>query len=295
MAAAIVIASALLFGCGKNENKTDKETTSGSEVEQEKKSDTGEEATPTTEKPSVTAITPVFAFLGGYTSCPKNVDGDDDPLGMDLIDMFESAKGAVAAIEGLNDPAFLLSCYSFDPESISYVVSTNPEKIRFSKVSNMESDFAKLLSSTPNPIVFLVGHSYGAYTALKMISNSAEGTKISGLVTLDAISKLGCTPANALPAVLETGPAPQACLEAPADIESAEQKAILAKAPTWLNFYQTDSTILHSSEFSSAKNFKMHYEGTKIKPHMDVLFDPDIEESILDLIKTNIKAAQVPG
>ncbi len=33
----------------------------------------------------------------------------------------------------------------------------------------------------------------------------------------------------------------------------------------------------------------------KIKPHMDVLFDPDIEESILDMIKTNIKTAQVPG
>ena len=216
-------------------------------------------------------------------------------MGMDLIDMFDAAKSAVAAIEGLRDPAYLVSCYSFDPESISYVLSTNPEKIRFSKVASMETDFAKLLKDTPNPLVFLVGHSYGAYTALKMISKSAEGTKVSGLVTLDAISKIGCTPENALPAVLETGPAPKECLEAPSDIEAAEQKAILAKAPTWLNFYQTDSTILHSGEFTSAKNFKMHYEGNKIKPHMDVLFDPDIEESIIDMIKTNIKAAQTPG
>jgi hypothetical protein len=208
---------------------------------------------------------------------------------MDLIEMFDAAKSAVATIEGIQEPAYLISCYGFDPESISYVLSSNPEKVRFSKVANMEADFAKLLKDTANPIVFAVGHSYGAYTALKMISTSTNETKISGLVTLDAISKVGCTPANALPAVLEYGPAPKECLEAPSDITEEEQKNILAKSPTWLNFYQTDSTILHSGEFSYAKNFKMHYEGTKIKPHMDVLFDPDIQKSLVDMITTNIK------
>jgi hypothetical protein len=281
-----VTAFSLLGACGKTDNKSEDSPT---DIE-DKTSDV--ENPEISKEPTLEKVdpTPVFAFLGGYTSCPKNADGDEDPLAMDLIEMFDAAKSAVAAIDGIQEPAYLISCYGFDPESISYVLSSNPEKVRFSKVANMEADFVKLLKDTPNPIVFAVGHSYGAYTALKMISSSANETKISGLVTLDAISKVGCTPANALPAVLEYGPAPKECLEAPSDITEEEQKNILAKAPTWINFYQTDSIILHSGEFSSAKNFKMHYEGTKIKPHMDVLFDPDIQKSLVDMITTNIKA-----
>ena len=288
----------LLFftSCGKAEKKSEDQPIDTAKVEEETDKnvapiDSNDPKNTTEKTDNISSITPVVLFLGGYTSCPRNSEGNEDPRTMDLISMFDGAKAGVADISGLNETRYLLSCYGFDPESISYVLSSDPDKVRFKKVADMEADFAKLIKDLPNLVIFVTGHSYGAYTALKLISGAAKETTFAGLVTLDAISKVGCTPANALPAILGGTPVPKECLEAPADINTEEQKLILSKSPTWLNYYQTDSIILHSSEFASAQNFKMHYEGTGINPHMDVLYDEAVENSVVDLIVTKTKAA----
>lgn len=227
--------------------------------------------------------TPVLAFLGGYTSCPTGGTAAG-PAAMDLADIFLNVKEALKENGYKNEPAFILSCYSIDPAVVTYVISSTPDKTKNRAVDAMQRDFTSLLESVSNPQVFMVGHSYGAYTALEMMNGSEKPFNLRGLVTLDAISKVGCTPEGALPAVLGTGPAPKGCQEAPSDITTEQFATISNRTQTWLNFYQVDSIILHSGEIAVAKNSKLTYTSTGLNPHNDVIFDQTVKDAVVSLV-----------
>lgn len=277
----LMVATILLSACGTDEAKKDNKAPDNTETNKTGDTPDGDEQKPTTAddpKESDGGGSPhVLVFLGGYTSC---ADSSKSPDNMDLTEMFKQVFDDMTAKNGGQEPSWFLSCYGFEPDNATYMNSADPEKKLTRSVASMEKDLAAFALSLGKPELYVAGHSYGAYTALKLLPGLDVGIKVKALVTIDAISKVGCTPEGALPAVLGAGAAPQGCLEAPADITKEQQEKIKTQAGTWLNFYQTDSPILHSGPFAPAQNEKRSYDSGGFAPHNDLVFDKDVISAV---------------
>jgi pimeloyl-ACP methyl ester carboxylesterase len=281
LAAALAAAVTFMTGCGTEEAKKDNkapENTQTNKTSDNPQDDGNKTSTSDDPKETGDSGSPlVLVFLGGYTSC---ADSSKSPDNMDLTEMFKQIFDDVTAKNGGQEPSWFLSCYGFDPDTATYMNSADPDKKLTRSVASMEKDLAAFALSLGKPELYVAGHSYGAYTALKLLPGLATEIKVKALVTIDAISKVGCTPEGALPAVLGAGAAPQGCLEAPTDITKEQQEKIKAQAGTWLNFYQTDSQILHSGPFAPAQNEKRTYDSGGFAPHNDLVFDDDVISAV---------------
>lgn len=271
--ALLLVLAFSLTACGSDDSKKEtppdtKHSTLPQENPDEKGPD-GDTADPKQESGNLHLL----VFFGGYTSC---IDSSKGPDNMDMTEMFTQSFDDLTEKNGGKEPAWFLSCYGLDPNEATYMTSENPGKKLTRAVKTMEKDLATFARTLGKPALYIAGHSYGAYTALKLLSDLDPSVTVKSLFTIDAISKIGCTPEAALPAVLGGGPAPKGCLEAPSDITKKEQERIKARVGTWINYYQTDSQILHSGEFAPAENIKKSYDSGGFTPHNDLVFDEEV-------------------
>ena len=69
--------------------------------------------------------------------------------------------------------------------------------------------------------VYLIGHSYGGWSVMKLALMLLGDYKVEGLVTIDPISPLFCTPSRILSLLPDPG-----CQEAPTDVSPADRERL---------------------------------------------------------------------
>jgi len=222
----------------------------------------------------------VYALLGGYLSCKNDKNNavtlEGSRMALILSDLMAELKSA-----GKEDPVSLVSCYSWDATNITYILSSDPTKTVTSTVDEMIATFNSLLAGTKKPNLYMVGHSYGGWTSMKIATNLKANSKISALITVDPISKQNCTP-NTIINYVNSQPDSR-CKEPPADFVSERIDEIASRTNLWLNVYQTDFEALHSGPISAAQNLLKTYPTSNFS-HSAVIDDPDIRDNIKNVL-----------
>jgi len=247
-------------------------------------SDQNTSGTPAGQQADSSPATPVFAFMGGYTSCGPQ----GDPAQMDMMVMFDKIKQAFAAKYHVS-PVYLLSCYSVDYLSVRFTLSTVKDKIYNDTVDGMLNEWEGQLAQLTNPVVYIVGHSYGGWTAMDTALKLDSRFRLGGLATLDPISKVDCTPDKFLSGVFDFGGS-EGCQRAPTDFGDAELATLAKRAGIWLNFYENQSDLLHSSAIAQAQNTQRQYAGAGLDPHMGFLSDVTVSDAITSMIVNSFAA-----
>lgn len=225
--------------------------------------------------------TAVLVFLGGYTSCK-------DPLqGFRSLDQTRAAKLMQAAratiiSRGYSAPAFLISCQFNDQNNFIYRISSSPRVTRQSGIVDLIKTLNALTATLQSPDVYLVGHSYGGWAAMKLALALPAPVKVSALIGVDAISARNCLPMQFLDSLLKR-PVP-GCTEAPSDVTAQERVTLAQRVRTWINLYQLDSRLLHSGAIANATNTMRRYPGRGLLAHGDIFDDTDLNTQILGLL-----------
>ena len=223
---------------------------------------------------------PTLMFLGGYSSCRQSPDGRNDPTTTAMATILKSATAAVKTATG-RDPLTVLGCYGFDPAVVTYLVSgAGSGKVIEEAPDTMIANVGQLLAGLGSSRVFLVGHSYGGWTAMESVLKLDSRSKVVGLITLDPISRTNCTPAE----FLSTG---RGCLEAPADFGATGLSAIAQRSGYWGNYYQTASPVLHSGPITGAQNVLEPYSTDGVAAHNQFLAD----QTVIGLLLTAVTGA----
>lgn len=217
------------------------------------------------EKPEALVI-----ILGGNQSCVKTEALD--PLPVPTIQ--EIAAQAHKTFGSESDKvAYIYSCYSgmhLDLDTIEFQYAPDADfsfrNRLFLSFNNFNSDqvlhqffeyVADRSENLGNPDIFLVGHSYGGWTATRLAAHLiAKNKKVRGLELIDPISPLLC-PAPEMAkyivltsAVLNTESL-SGCRRGPGEIPSSVASALSSKG-WWHNTYQTSFPYLHSSAMYSS-------------------------------------------
>lgn len=218
--------------------------------------------------------TPVFVVMGGYQTCPISHEKSPLPVPTILQIAVQAKKigNSVQAKRSLKAKYFL-ACYSgvfpelpsgrFEFRYSPHTDFQSPDTIElntgdFSGPEALALAFAELnnlLKETTNPVVYFIGHSYGAWTAMNAIASLNQITALGGLVTIDAISPLECKPDQLVSKSIvsffsKTSP----CTQAPKDIPNKTMDFITANAPWWFHYYQNQLGLLHSGPISEIES-----------------------------------------
>jgi pimeloyl-ACP methyl ester carboxylesterase len=131
--------------------------------------------------------------------------------------------------------------------------------------------------------VYLIGHSYGGWSVMKLALMMLGHYNVEGLVTIDPISPLSCTPSRILSLFSDPG-----CQRAPADISAADRDRLRTETGSWAHFYETQFERLHSSAYSEPRFVKRLSFSAQSPfyndPHALIGRDPRIWNSIADQI-----------
>jgi len=193
---------------------------------------------------------PVIVSFSGFNSCAA-VNGTTTPETTDRWDRVASLTSKYS-----NGKKFWLkSC--FDKwGTIHFKTSLDPLIVSRATKDNFQNIYAAIvtLSDHGKHPVFMTGHSYGAWLALKLAASLPRSITIPAIFTIDPISPNYCSAANYLQAILSpvsVGPALSGCRQAPPEFNSAARRIILDRLPdrAWRHYYQRNFLPLASSAF----------------------------------------------
>ena len=225
----------------------------------------------------------VLILLGGFASCSSDSYSKATPIG-------SSGPGSMSKIRDTVLPAFaktpdriLSTCYAieFSPNMVLSEVdafhvflvdSAKPKLVVSLQPDAMMEHIIKTLREPElkNAKVHIVGHSYGGWTAMRLLQQivktlpaaAEQPFHIQSFVTLDPISKNECKPktiidyVNALQKNAKPLPedlSPEGCRRAPIEFNS-ELPKMSCRVAVWKNYYQKVSGILASSEVGLGLN-----------------------------------------
>ena len=148
--------------------------------------------------------------------------------------------------------------------------NSSPSQTIF-ELRNFLSKFAK------GTKVILVGHSYGGWLAMHAAFQLTFEYQIDGLITIDPISPNDCGPGdisgNYLQSTLGVNGHTVGCTNYPSKMKFYF-KQILSGTKYWVNIYQTDYQVLHSSRiFEADLNVKVHFPKNSYwnyEPHKEI-------------------------
>ncbi len=221
--------------------------------------------------------TPVLIILGGFNSCKRTPEANHMALKSDeLILRFQNeiAKNWKVA------PILVRGCfrnsvrdgseYYYDGFS-DQVMSLNITTF-FGNHTKTESTFQLLAQAiaasarskskrVKNPVFFLAGHSMGAWIAQKSAQILVnKGEDVRGLLTVDPINALECSPLDYLS---HAGKPVPGCTRSPQEWNSAAARAFDENIGyRWFNFFQTQFYFLHSGpvDILGDRNFERYYD-----------------------------------
>lgn len=199
-----------------------------------------------------------LAVFGGNASCKPDQNGQRSPLGMDMYRPFVALSDRLTTDNGWH-LSWILTCHNSDA-SVHYVTSDDPEAMRTMPIPEV-APFVESFTTANSPgHVFIGGHSYGGWLALKVALALPDDLNIEGLFSIDAISRKNCTFAN-----------PAECTQAPTDITRDQRRTLSDRTAHWINFFENQTFYLHSSPISEAdENLKVATSHTGIDTHANV-------------------------
>ncbi len=199
-----------------------------------------------------------LAVFGGNASCKPDDTGEDTPLGMDMYAPFRILDDHLTNDNGWN-VTWLLTCHNSD-DVVFYVTSDEPTTMREMSIPQVVPLIENLTGTNHSGHVFLAGHSYGGWLALKAGLALADDVKVEGLFSIDPISRPNCTFAN-----------PAECTQAPSDITHAQRLMLSERTDHWLNFYENQTFYLHSGPMPEAdENIQVATGHTGMDTHTNV-------------------------
>jgi hypothetical protein len=218
--------------------------------------------------PTETAVpTTIFAYSGN-NSCKEGSDSRDTPVASDV---YIALKKYLNSVEyEFKDPRvdYLVSCYDFGSDTISYVTSWDDQIIYNVDEQEVRDLTLEQLDNKPDDKFVMIGHSYGGWLAMDSVKDFQDSQQVEQLITLDPISKRQCSWST-----------PSGCLQAPLDILSGMRTRINDLSTDWTNLYQTESMFVHSSAIPQADR-----NTRKILTHTQIDNSTETWQDIAELV-----------
>ncbi len=197
----------------------------------------------------------LLVILGGNTSCKQDADGVGSPLAMDMHTPFENLRKDLEE-SGLYAVDYFLSCHNSDA-AVHFSASDAPGRLFSTDFTGAQAKIDELFETGAAHRLIMAGHSYGGWLAMKSALVLKE--KLATLITIDPISRQ-CT-------ILSPGN----CTQAPKDVTHEQRLTIKGNAGRWLNFWQDQTSYLHSSVIPEADdNFEELVGHTAMDTQADV-------------------------
>ena len=233
----------------------------------------------------------LFVVLGGFHSCTPTGNGDELNLYESKIwHAYSTTLLPAATTELGTSPQMIAGCFGTpnlaSPHSeLAFrfaEVGVPPKQINLGSswqdltelrmapvLSLLTESILKITHENRSIPVYIIGHSYGGWTAMRLVSQLLENhpeihSSLRALYTIDPISPLHCSPSTFISAAIESIPG---CQRAPSDISGDERIFIRDHLQgRWLNFYETQFHRLHSSRMpeleEDKQSFKIRLEYT---------------------------------
>ena len=235
---------------------------------------------------------PVVVVQGGFRSCREIQPTDKLPIGTKQADVFRDLKDRVEKELGaplhwvlgcmgggpFSDDAPMEFVSSSDMGSIGKAVFKTPHE---DSLQGLRDRIEAEIAAAHTDSVYLIGSSYGGWSAMKLALKLLDKYKVEGLVTIDPISPLSCTPSVFLSLLPNKG-----CQHAPADISAGDRERHNSGIVSWSHFYQTQFERLHSSAYTEPRFVKrLDFDVSGFfynDPHALIGRDPRIWKSIAD-------------
>ncbi len=217
--------------------------------------------------------TPVLVVLGGYTSCGKTAVTKPDPIDQMMTPLFAALRDFITK-DSERPPAYVLSCYNLNANEVTYELSTDAGKAKTDTLDTLREDIRAVAAAVEQPRLFIIGHSYGGWTAMDLVMRLPKDLAIGGFVTLDPISKVTCTPKSFVSHIADKDGS--GCREPPSDFAPSQISGLAKRVRHWGNYYQVSSKVLHSGPLNGADNNVRAYEGTGFAPHNALVTDPEV-------------------
>lgn len=230
---------------------------------------------------------PLVVTMGGFLSCgidsiflrrpsPLLTNMSGTPMVETALKLDKKFKENTS-----KNPVHILSCYGMDPSVIYYATNSNGwSSVMATSVAEFFSYVEKIGREHAVSETFLVGHSYGGWTAMALATHWGVEKKAPGpvaaIVTNDPISKVLCTPDVF---VNRMGSEGSPCTRSPQDSEVDVNLISKIVQGQWQNYFQTDASALHSSEIHDQsnliKNIRLDYAQSSqdIAGHIYINFD----------------------
>jgi len=210
---------------------------------------------------------PTFVIMGGNTSCGRDSSGNDpSPYVTGVYQRADTLMKTLHDRAGVKS-SYITSCYG-DSSTVVYSSSVEPDKIQ----QTSRTEFTKVVLDSydsPEKEIYLVGHSYGGWLAMKVAGDIDE--QIKGLFTIDPISRVKCSFSR-----------PSGCQSSPTDVTKNQREAIQQRTGNWSNFYQTRTWYLHASSIKEAhKNYKID------TPHREIDTKAEVWNEIYSVVSSH--------
>ncbi len=231
---------------------------------------------------------PVIVFSGGFGSCAMMGSTSEIKSSQEMDQLVERLR-----VEAGQRPVEVRACYALGSESTIYVTS---EELDIVDVGMSRDEFHQVVRSAANLAgsdapVYLWGQSHGGWTVMNIVAN-VSGLNYRVLTTVDPISVAECGPVVFSGGVL-TGEA-EGCQRAPKDLEDL-YPTIADRVAHWVNWYQVEFTLLHSSEILQAdQNIQRNFDApwwTPMGSHSMTERDPIMWAKTVDVTSRDVRKA----
>ncbi len=215
----------------------------------------------------------LVVLLGGYDSCGSS---DPAPSSQAMYPYFSSMLKDLQTKYPSRNFHYVVSCFNLDapPDgNAQYITSENASVATSGTIDEIQTQVERIAGTHNSLPTFVIGHSYGGWSAMYLGQNMKLSHALDGLFTIDPISPQ-CDAGGVIFGS-------DACHEAPTDLDNA---TIKKQAVQWTNFYEDEGTWLSSSaipEASTNKHMQYHM------PHDEI----DVDPNVWSQISTAIQAA----
>lgn len=242
---------------------------------------------------------PVVVVMGGFNSCPEVEGVKTFSVGQGLAttkEIFRSSSYQEKLVESFYQktgrrPVTLFTCYSnllFNSRLDTFHLRATFSDIDFSEFSQqtigqksledtgflrpiLEEIRDKLLrveeDSDDSLELYVIGHSFGGFAAIHLVDYLKNRFQIGGVITVDAISPLTCSPKLVLSGLLRTAiGGHKGCKEFPADefTQLAVKSIVRAdRVSWWVNVYQKQFRQLHGGAIEDFEGHEPRYYNLK--------------------------------
>jgi len=194
----------------------------------------------------------LLVVMGGNNSCHQDAQGRaSSPYGLNMYAPFSHLVDELKSTEG-RSLDFVLTCHN-DDAVVHTVTSDDPQHLVDMDLDQVAPRIEAFAQTRQDAHIFIAGHSYGGWLAMKVVLALDHRIKVDDLYTIDPISRVDCSPSK-----------PFGCQSAPTDITADGRQALVDWTGRWTNFWEVRTFYLHSAAIHEAdenvEEFTTHFD-----------------------------------